>query len=87
MAVDQSLETFANSVRGRVLRPADQSYESARRIWNAMIDRSPAAIVRCADPTDVVAAVNFARATSSSWWLCTAAATAPLAVASATADS
>ena len=61
MAVDQSLETFANSVRGAVLRPADQGYESARRIWNAMIDRSPAVIVRCADPADVVAAVNFAR--------------------------
>jgi len=62
MAVDQSLETFANSLRGAVLRPADQGYESARRIWNAMIDRSPAVIVRCADPADVVAAVNFARA-------------------------
>ena len=61
MAVDQSLETFANSVRGAVLRPADHGYESARRIWNGMIDRSPAVIVRCADPADVVAAVNFAR--------------------------
>ena len=61
MTVDQSLETLANRVRGRVLRPVDQGYESARRIWNGMIDRSPAAIVSCAGPADVVAAVNFAR--------------------------
>ena len=85
MAVDQSLETFANSVRGAVLRPADQGYESARRIWNGMIDRTPAVIVRCADAADVVAAVNFAR-DQSWWWPSAAAATAPRAAACAMAD-
>ncbi len=46
---------------GEVLLPSDDLYESARRIWNGMIDRHPALIVRCATTSDVVRAVNFAR--------------------------
>jgi FAD/FMN-containing dehydrogenase len=48
-------------VRGDVVEPADEGYEQARRVYNAMIDRRPAMIVRCANAGDVVAAVNFAR--------------------------
>jgi FAD/FMN-containing dehydrogenase len=48
-------------LRGRVIRPGDGDYEDARHIWNAMIDRHPALIVRPAIAADVVAAVNFAR--------------------------
>ncbi len=46
---------------GEVLLPSDEAYESARKIWNAMIDKRPAAIVRCSTTSDVVHAVNFAR--------------------------
>ena len=46
---------------GEVLLPRDVAYESARRIWNAMIDKRPALIARCATASDVVRAVNFAR--------------------------
>jgi FAD/FMN-containing dehydrogenase len=48
-------------VRGDVVEPADEGYEQARRVYNAMIDRRPAVVVRCANAGDVVAAVNFAR--------------------------
>jgi len=47
--------------RGEILLPGDDTYESARKIWNAMIDRHPALIARCATTSDVVQAVNFAR--------------------------
>ncbi len=46
---------------GDVLLPSDGAYESARKIWNAMIDKRPAVIARCATTSDVVHAVNFAR--------------------------
>jgi FAD/FMN-containing dehydrogenase len=47
---------------GEVLRPDDPAYEAARRVWNAMVDRRPALIARCATVGDVSAAVRFARA-------------------------
>lgn len=46
---------------GKVLLPSDDGYESARKIWNATIDKHPALIVRCTTTSDVVHAVNFAR--------------------------
>lgn len=47
--------------RGALLRPAEEGYDEARRIWNGAIDRRPALIARCAGADDVVAAVRFAR--------------------------
>jgi len=49
------------NVSGQVVLPHDDAYEAARKIWNAMIDKHPALIVRCASTSDVVRAVNFAR--------------------------
>jgi len=46
---------------GRVLCPGQDGYDAARTIPNAMIDRRPAAIARCAGAADVAAAVRFAR--------------------------
>jgi FAD/FMN-containing dehydrogenase len=46
---------------GRLVGPEDGDYEEARAVFNAMIDRRPALIARCADADDVVAAVGFAR--------------------------
>jgi len=46
--------------RGEIFTPGSAEYEVSRRIWNAMIDRRPAAIARCTGPADVRAAVRFA---------------------------
>ena len=48
-------------LRGDLLRPGEDRYEVARKIWNAMIERRPALIGRCVIPADVIQCVNFAR--------------------------
>ena len=48
-------------LHGELICPYDHGYDAARRVWNGMIDKYPAAIVRCADVVDVVTAVRFAR--------------------------
>ncbi len=48
-------------LRGELIQPGDAAYEEARKLYNAMIDRHPGLIVRCADVADVISAVNFAR--------------------------
>jgi FAD/FMN-containing dehydrogenase len=50
------------TLRGEVVQPGDEQYEEARRVYNAMIDRRPALIARCADANDVIRALAFARA-------------------------
>ncbi|HEY6406440.1 MAG TPA: FAD-binding oxidoreductase, partial [Ktedonobacteraceae bacterium] len=49
------------SVRGELIQPEDENYDATRKVYNGMIDRHPALTVRCADVTDVIAAVNFGR--------------------------
>src|SRR5690349_5420047 len=57
----QALETFAAGFQGRIIRPHDAEYDQARRVWNGMIDKYPALIVRPLGNAGVIAAVNFAR--------------------------
>jgi FAD/FMN-containing dehydrogenase len=58
---NEVVDAFKTTLRGTVLQPGNPGYDEARAIWNAMIDRRPALIVRCAGTADVVSAVNFAR--------------------------
>jgi FAD/FMN-containing dehydrogenase len=58
---DKVIEEFKSKVRGEVLVPTDPGFEDARKIWNAMIDRRPAMIVRCAGVADVMDSVALAR--------------------------
>ncbi len=48
-------------ISGDVITPGHQAYDDARTVHNGMIDRRPAAIVRCASVDDVIATVNYAR--------------------------
>ena len=56
-----ALDALRSSMRGVLLQPGHHGYDDARKLWNAMIDRRPALIARCAGPSDVMAAVRFAR--------------------------
>jgi FAD/FMN-containing dehydrogenase len=58
----RALDALAARLEGEMVRPGDPTYETARAVFNAAIDRWPALIVYCADAADVVAAVDFARA-------------------------
>ncbi|GGX94621.1 hypothetical protein GCM10007160_22830 [Litchfieldella qijiaojingensis] len=57
----RALEAFATRFCGPVLLPGQPDYDTARRIWNGMIDRYPAAIACCAGAADVKDCVDFAR--------------------------
>lgn len=61
-AIDSSaMQALRGQFRGALLRPEEEGYDEARRIWNGAIDRYPALIARCAGADDVVAGVRFAR--------------------------
>jgi FAD/FMN-containing dehydrogenase len=55
------ISEFKAQFQGQLLSPEDAGYHDVRQIWNAMIDRKPALIARCASVDDVVRAVAFAR--------------------------
>ena len=58
---EQALGGLKGVLKGQVLTPDSGEYDEVRTIWNGMIDRRPALIVRCANDADVVQAVGFAR--------------------------
>lgn len=61
VAIDPALiKAFQNDFHGRVIQPGDASYDTARRIWNASIDKHPGLIARCSGVADIVHAVKFA---------------------------
>jgi hypothetical protein len=63
MLSDGVLQEFRASLRGQLLLPSDPAYDDARKIHNAMIDKRPAFIARCAGAADVIACVQFGRKT------------------------
>jgi FAD/FMN-containing dehydrogenase len=62
MIKQPALDDFRSTLRGDVLLPHDGDYDATRRIFNAMIDKRPALIARCASAADVAACIGFARA-------------------------
>src|SRR5262245_9826289 len=58
---DTVIEAFRSRVRGELLCPGDAGYDATRQVFNGMIDRRPALIVRCIGTADVIECVRFAR--------------------------
>jgi FAD/FMN-containing dehydrogenase len=58
---DEALTTLNTAVRGELITAESADYDADRAVWNRMIDKRPALIVRCTGTADVVTAVNFAR--------------------------
>ena len=61
MASDHALRVFAGTFPGEVVLPGDDGYDTARVVWNRMVDRRPAAVVRPTGTDGVVVALRFAR--------------------------
>jgi len=61
MINESTIQQFKESLRGQLIQPGDASYDGARSLYNAMIDKRPLLIARCADVADVITAVNFGR--------------------------
>ncbi|BAS13206.1 uncharacterized FAD-linked oxidoreductase YgaK [Arthrobacter sp. Hiyo8] len=56
-----ALDGLREQLRGQLVTPSDPDYDSARAVFNGMIDKRPAGVVRVAQVADVIASVNFAR--------------------------
>jgi FAD/FMN-containing dehydrogenase len=56
----EALDALRGSLRGALCLPGEAGYDEARTIWNAMIDKRPAAVVRAVGAADVVATVRLA---------------------------
>jgi len=61
MIIPSTVQKFRESLRGPSFCPGDPGYDAARTIYNAMIDRRPAIVARCAGAADVITCVQFAR--------------------------
>jgi FAD binding domain/Berberine and berberine like len=58
---DQTISTFQQNLRGKLIGRNDTDYDAARALYNGMIDKHPLLIARCVDAADVITAVNFGR--------------------------
>src|SRR5213592_1056360 len=58
---EDSIAELTAKLRGPLIEPDDPDYDDARKVYNAMIDKKPRLIARCADVADVISSVNFAR--------------------------
>ena len=57
-----AIDALRMQVEGEVVAPGDGEYEEARKVYNGMIDKHPAAVVRCNGPADVAAVIGVAHA-------------------------
>jgi FAD/FMN-containing dehydrogenase len=57
----EKIANFKSRIKGQIVLPSGSIYGEVRKIWNAMIDRKPALIVRCGEADDVPHAIAFAR--------------------------
>src|ERR1700746_1200953 len=58
-----NVEEFRRRLSGTIVRPGDAEYDTARAVWNGMIDRRPAIIAYCTNVNDVIQSIAFGRET------------------------
>lgn len=58
---DGKLDELKMRLQGEILEPGEDGYDNSRSVWNGMIDRRPAFVIRCLGVADVIACVRFAR--------------------------
>jgi len=56
---EEHLRDMDDRLRGILLRKGDEGYEESRKVWNGMVDKKPALIIRCFSPADVITAMDF----------------------------
>jgi FAD/FMN-containing dehydrogenase len=61
MLTSEEIAQFRAQLRGELIEPGSPAYDSARKVYNAMIDKKPRLIAKCVDVADVIAAVKFGR--------------------------
>lgn len=61
MLGDSHIQEFKAALQGQLISPADVEYDTARKVFNGLIDRKPVLIARCVGAADVIACVRFAR--------------------------
>ena len=59
--IDGDVSRLRSSVSGLVMLSGEDGYDSARALWNAMVDHRPAVVVQCMSSADVATAIEFAR--------------------------
>jgi hypothetical protein len=64
MIPESAVQQLKKSIRGELVAPSDAVYDTARKVWNRMIDKRPMLIARCLGTADVVRCVEFARENS-----------------------
>ena len=57
----QTMDQLRSAFRGELIQPTDAAYDSARKVYNGMIDKRPQLIARCVDVADVMAAIQYGR--------------------------
>jgi hypothetical protein len=57
---ESAVSELLKSLSGELLLPGSRDYDSARRVWNGMVDKRPALIAVCANAKDVANSVSFA---------------------------
>ena len=63
MIQQEAIDQFRARLRGELIEPTDAAYEDARKVYNGMISRKPRLIAKCADVSDVMAALAFGQET------------------------
>jgi len=61
MISEEIITQFKQSLRGKLIQPHDAEYDTARKVYNGMINKRPALIAKCANVADVISAVKFGK--------------------------